>query len=144
MSRTSAWAAPVLLACAFLVAASGAEAAPKKKKKSAPPPAEPAKTEETANNVGAGNAISDFDKQAAITAITEVNLAKCKVTNAAKGDGHVTITFTPAGAATGVAVDRGPWVGTPVAKCMVKEFKKAKVPAFKGDAVTVGKTFHFE
>ena len=40
-------------------------------------------------------------------------------------------------------IDKGPWVGTPVAKCMTKEFKKAKVPAFKGDAVTVGKTFTF-
>jgi hypothetical protein len=151
MSRTSAWAAPVLLACAFFIAAGGAEAAPKKKKKSAPTPTAEAApkttdkaTEETANGVGAGNPVSDFDKQAAVTAITEVNLSKCKATNAAKGDGHVMITFTPQGAASSATVDKGPWVGTPVAKCMVKEFKKAKVPAFKGEAVTVGKTFHFE
>ena len=140
----------MLIACAFLIAAGGAEAAPKKKKKSAPvPTAEAAPktdkaTEETANNVGAGNPVSDFDKQAAITAITEVNLSKCKATNAAKGDGHVMITFNPQGAATAASIDKGPWVGTPVAKCMVKEFKKAKVPAFKGDPVTVGKSFHFE
>lgn len=152
MSRTSAWAAPALLACAFLVAASGAEAAPKKKKKSAPVPTEAAPkvgsdnkaTEETASNVGAGNAISEFDRQAAFTAITDVNLSKCKVTNAAKGEGHVMITFTPQGIATAATVDKGPWVKTPVAKCMAKEFKKAKVPAFRGEPVTVGKTFHFE
>jgi len=144
MSRTSAWAGLVLVGCAAFLVAATADAAPKKKKKGAPQTTEAPKTEETANNVGAGNAISDFDKQAAVTAITEVNLTKCKVTNAAKGDGHVMITFAPGGAVQTATIDKGPWVGTPVAKCMAKEFKKAKVPAFKGDAVTVGKSFHFE
>lgn len=88
-------------------------------------------------------AAPEFDKAAAVTAITEANLTKCKATNAAKGEGHVMITFATSGEASDVKIDRGPWVGTPVAKCMVKEFKKAKVPAFKGDAVTVGKTFKF-
>jgi hypothetical protein len=120
-----------VLACIAIVAAS-AEAAPKKKK---PAPAEAPKTEE---------ATAEFDRQAAASAITETNLQKCKATNAAKGDGHVTITFAPGGTAQSALIDKGPWVGTPVAKCMQKEFKKAKVPAFKGDAITVGKTFHFE
>ncbi len=114
-----------------------AEAAPKKKKpvtKAAH--ASPAKTEEPA--------VAEFDKSAAVTAIAEVNLQKCKATNAARGEGHVMITFSPTGAAQVVQVDKGPWVGTPVAKCMAREFKKAKVPPFKGDAVTVGKLFHFE
>jgi hypothetical protein len=114
-----------------------AEAAPKKKKPvTSAAHASPAKTEEPA--------VADFDKSAAITAIAEVNLAKCKATNAARGEGHVTITFAPTGAVQVAQVDKGPWVGSPVAKCMAKEFKKAKVPAFKGDAVTVGKVFHFE
>jgi hypothetical protein len=121
-----------MLACAFVLATS-AEAAPKKRKKNPAP--EPPKTEE---------ASAEFDRQAAVSAITEINLQKCRATNAAKGEGHVTITFTPAGVAENALVDKGPWVGTPVAKCMAKEFKKAKVPAFKGDAVTVGKSFHFE
>jgi hypothetical protein len=34
--------------------------------------------------------------------------------------------------------------GTPTAKCIAKEFKKTKVPAFKGDVVQVGKLFRFE
>jgi hypothetical protein len=111
-----------------------ADAAPKKAKKPTATAPAPAPTEEA----------PDIDRQAAATAITETNLQKCKATNATKGDGHVTITFSPAGAAQSAAVDKGPWVGTPVAKCMVKAFKKTKIPAFKGDAVTVGKTFHFE
>jgi hypothetical protein len=110
-----------------------ADAAPKKKKTTA----EPAPKAEKAD-------APEFDRQAAAQAITDTSLAKCKATNASKGDGHVTITFTPAGAATTAAVDKGPWVGTPVAKCMQRAFKKTKVPAFRGDAITVGKTFHFE
>ena len=95
------------------------------------------------NQVAAVSA--DFDKQAAATSITEASLQKCKATNAVKGEGHVTITFAPAGTPQAVTVDKGPWVGTPVAKCMAKEFgKKVKVPVFKGDPVTVGKTFQFE
>jgi hypothetical protein len=56
----------------------------------------------------------------------------------------VLITFVPAGTATNAVVDKGPWLGTPVAKCIAKAFTKAKIPAFKGDAVTVGKSFRFE
>ncbi len=132
MRRLSSWVAFGVLTCVAVLAAS-AEAAPKKKKKA--PAAEAAKTEE---------ASAEFDRQAAVTAINEINLAKCKATNAATGDGHVMITFAPAGPAQNAVVDKGPWIGTPVAKCMAKEFKKAKVPAFKGEAVTVGKSFHFE
>lgn len=121
-----------VLVCAAAIAAN-AEAAPKKKK--AP---EPTKTEEAAP------ATTEFDKAAAAQAITELSLQKCKATNAAKGEGHVTITFLPNGTASAVQIDKGPWIGTPVAKCLAKEFKKVKVPAFKGDAITVGKVFHFE
>ena len=85
----------------------------------------------------------DFDKAAAVSAITTTDLGKCKATNAVKGEGHVTITFATTGEASDVKVDKGPWLGSPVAKCMTTQFKKAKVPAFKGDAVTVGKTFKF-
>ena len=132
MSRLSQWVSIGVLACIAGVAAS-AEAAPKKKKR--PTQAKIAKTEEAA---------PEFDKQAAISAIGEINLQKCKATNAAKGEGHVTITFAPAGFAESALVDKGPWLGTPVAKCMAREFKKAKVPAFRGDPVTVGKSFQFE
>lgn len=95
--------------------------------------------------VAKDEASPDFDRTAASSSIVGVNLQKCKATNAPKGEGHVTITFTPAGAVQSVVVDKGPWVNTPVAKCMIKEFKKqAKVPAFRGEPVTVGKTFKFE
>lgn len=126
--RTLGWSSLAILSIAL--AGSSADAAPKKKK---PPRSEAPKTE----------IAPDFDKQAAAAAIAEVTLDKCKATNAAKGEGHVVITFAPHGAAQRAVIDKGPWVGTPIAKCMVKQFKKAKVPAFNGEAITVGKSFRF-
>lgn len=123
--------ASLALVVCTVVAHGSTEAAAKKRPTQAPLP----KTEEAA---------PEFDKAAAAAAITEVKLARCKATNAAKGEGHVLITFAPDGAARSALVDKGPWVGTPVAKCMAREFKKARVPAFRGDAVTVGKGFRFE
>lgn len=131
MSRLRVWTSLGVVACVALAGMS-AEAAPKKKKKKA---SDPPKTEEVT---------AEFDKSAAITAITEVDLSKCKATNVAKGEGHVMITFSPAGTAQNAVVDKGPWVGTPAAKCMAKAFKKVKVPAFKGESITVGKVFHLE
>jgi hypothetical protein len=128
-SRAVAFTSALATLAIAALAANDASAAPKRPKSdpvaSAPPGAE-------------------FDKQAAATAIAEVSLLKCRATNASRGEGHVTITFTPAGSATQATIDKGPWVGSPVAKCMVREFKKTKVPPFRGDAVTVGKSFHFE
>lgn len=113
---------------AFLTVAGGSSAAPKK-----PKDPKPEKTEE-----------APFDRQAAATALSSVDLVKCKSTNAPRGEGHVTVKFAPAGSAAEAVVDKGPMVGTPVAKCIAKEFKKAKVPAFAGDVVQVGKSFRFE
>ena len=133
MSRFSTLVAVSALASLAMVVTS-ADAGAKKPKK--PATSEP-KAEEAPAPI-------DFDRQAAVSAINEVSLQRCKVTNAAKGDGHVTITFQPGGPAEKALIDKGPWVGTPVAKCMAKEFKKVKVPAFKGEPVTVGKSFKFE
>jgi hypothetical protein len=119
-----------LLSVALVV--SGAAAGPKKPK--APKPAPAPVVEEGAS----------FDRQAASSALSSVDLAKCKSTNAPRGEGHITVKFMPAGSAAEAVVDKGPMMGTPVAKCIAKEFKKAKVPAFKGDVVQVGKSFRFE
>ena len=117
---------------AAVTVAGGSEAAPKKPKAPKPAPAPVVASEEP------------FDKQAASSALSSVDLGKCKSTNAPRGEGHITVKFMPAGSAAEAVVDKGPMAGTPVAKCIAKEFKKAKVPAFKGDAVQVGKLFRFE
>ncbi len=117
----------VLLAVVAITGTS--DAGPKKPK--AP---KPVATEEAA----------PFDKTAAASVLASIDLTKCKSTNAPRGEGHIMVKFTPAGTATEAVVDKGPWLGTPVAKCIGKEFKKAKVPAFSGDVVQVGKSFRFE
>lgn len=128
MMRSKALLTSALLLAA--VTAAGTSGAGPKKPKSP----KPAATEDAA----------PFDKQAAVSALSSVDLVKCKTTNAPRGDGHIMVKFQPAGVATEAVVDKGPWVGTPVAKCIAKEFKKAKVPAFAGDVVQVGKSFRFE
>jgi hypothetical protein len=130
MMRSKALLMSALLLAA--VTASGTSDAGPKKPKPKPTPA-PAPADE-----------APFDKQAAVSALSSVDLVKCKTTNAPRGDGHIMVKFQPAGVATEAVVDKGPWVGTPVAKCIAKEFKKAKVPAFAGDIVQVGKSFRFE
>ncbi len=135
MSRFSTLVAVSALASLAMVVTT-ADAGAKKPKK-------PATSEPKSEEAPASTSV-DFDRTAAVSAINEVSLQRCKVTNAAKGDGHVTITFQPGGPAEKALIDKGPWVGTPVAKCMAKEFKKVKVPAFKGEPVTVGKSFKFE
>lgn len=119
------------LLLAVLTMAGGSDAAPKKPK--TPKDPKPAAAEEIA-----------FDKIAASSALSSVDLLKCKSTNAPRGEGHVLVKFTPAGTASEATVDKGPLVGTPVAKCIAKEFKKTKVPAFRGDVTQVGKSFRFD
>jgi hypothetical protein len=85
-----------------------------------------------------------FDKGAAASALSSVDLAKCKAPNAKRGEGHVTVTFSPEGIASKAVVDKGPMLGSPVQRCIETRFKTAKVPSFKGDPVHVGKTFRFE
>lgn len=151
----------ILVAASALVSlamvAPHADAGPKKKKPAAAAtvkPAEDANAEKkkpvtaaaAAEPVSAPVATpsTEFDRGAAASSIAEISLQRCKATNAPRGEGHVQITFTASGAVDKVTIDKGPWVGTPVGKCMAKEFKKAKVPAFKGESITVGKSFKFE
>lgn len=117
---------------AVVTVAGGSDAAPKKPKKPKTPA--PLAAEEA----------TPFDRQAASSVLSSIDLDKCKSANAPRGDGHIMVKFTPAGSATEAVVDKGPMVGTPVATCIAKEFKKAKVPAFTGDVVQVGKSFRFE
>ncbi len=126
----------IITALVTLVGLAGtADAAPKRRS---------GKTSKTAKTEKAPEGAAEFDRRAAGNAIGEVSLQKCRATNATKGEGHVSITFGPSGAAQSATVDRGPWVGTPVGKCMARAFKTAKVPAFRGEAITVGKSFHFD
>jgi hypothetical protein len=85
-----------------------------------------------------------FDKDAAAVALKSVDLVKCKIAGGPRGEGHVFVTFANDGGASNVEVDRGPFVRSPVERCIVGLYKVAKVPAFKGEPVRVGKTFRID
>ncbi len=61
-----------------------------------------------------------------------------------RGAGHVLVTFATDGSVADVQVDRDPYKTSPVARCLVSQFKTAKVPAFGPAAVTVGKNFSID
>jgi len=94
------------------------------------------------------NAKSDegaqFDREAAANALKSVELVKCKVSGGPRGEGHVSVTFAADGSANAVVVDKGTFMRSPVERCIVAQYKRAKVPAFRGGPVTVGKTFRID
>lgn len=85
-----------------------------------------------------------FNREAAAASLKSVDLIKCKVSGGPRGEGHVAVTFGSSGAVSGAVVDRGPYVKSPVERCIVAAYMKAQVPAFHGDAVTVGKSFRID
>jgi hypothetical protein len=128
ISRTLA-----LLSFTFLFALEGGAAGKKKQPPPpAPPPPAPAASEDP------------FSREAAAEALKGVDVGRCKVKNTPTGEGHVVVTFAPTGTAQDAVVDKGPFVGTKSEKCISKAYKGAKVPAFKGDPVSVGKTFKID
>jgi predicted Zn finger-like uncharacterized protein len=82
-----------------------------------------------------------FDRGAAAAAIGAVNVASCKKPDGPTGSGHAFITFGPDGSVKTVEVDGGPYPGTPVGGCIAGKFRSARVPAFSGSPVRVGKSF---
>ncbi len=85
-----------------------------------------------------------FDKGAASNALKSVELVKCKIAGGPRGEGHVFVTFGTDGGTSDVQVDRGPFVKSPVERCITTQFRSAHVPAFKGEPVKVGKTFRID
>jgi len=137
-----------MLSCGVVLAlvatALSSSAQPKKAKKKKPAAAAAAAAAAAKEKEAPKEEAAPFDRSAAASILASVDLAKCKTPAATRGEGHVAMTFAPNGSAVDVTVDRGPMAGTPTAKCIAKEFKKAKVPAFSGDPVSVGKNFQFD
>ncbi len=82
-----------------------------------------------------------FDRGAAAAALGGVNVASCKKPDGPTGQGHVKVTFGPDGGVQSAVVDGGPFPGTPVGGCIAGKYRGARVPAFSGSPVTVGKSF---
>ncbi len=99
------------------------------------------KKEEKKEAAGGGGA--PFNKGAAISALASAAAAAsgCKRPDGPTGSGRVTVTFMPSGRATGANVSGGGFGGTSVGGCVASVFRRAKIPPFDGDPVTVSKSF---
>jgi predicted Zn finger-like uncharacterized protein len=84
-----------------------------------------------------------FSKDAAIQALNVAasQASSCKKPDGPTGTGKVQVTFAPSGRATTAVIVGGSFGGTPVGGCVSNVFKRARVPAFSGDPVTVSKSF---
>ena len=94
-----------------------------------------------ANTGGGGGGSAPFDRGAAAGALGGVNLSSCKKEDGPTGWGHVEVTVEPIGSVSKVDVDQPPFSGTAVGGCIAGKFRGAKIPAFSGGAMTVGKSF---
>jgi hypothetical protein len=101
-----------------------------------PPPAAPA-----GPSGPCGANAASFDRGAAARALGSVNVLTCKRPGGPTGSGHLKVTYAPSGAVSSATVDSGPFPGTPVGACIALRFRSARVPAFCGGPVTVGKSF---
>lgn len=99
------------------------------------------KPAEAPKSGGGGGGTAPFDRGAASGAIGNVNVQSCKKPDGPTGSGHVKITFSPDGSVSSAVVDSGPFPGTPVGGCIAGKFRAARVPAFSGGPVSVGKSF---
>jgi outer membrane biosynthesis protein TonB len=143
-------AAPKEKPAAPAIAAAKTEtaAAPKEAKPAAPQPEKPAKAEtkpaETKpaapepKEVAVGG---DFDKAAAGTALTSAaqEASGCRKEGDPSGVAVVHVTFSNAGRATRAVIEGPPFAGTQTGGCIAATLRKATVPPYGGDRVTVTK-----
>jgi len=84
-----------------------------------------------------------FSKASAISALggASGSAGACKKAGGPTGVGKVQVTFAPSGRVTSATVMGPPFAGTAVGGCVAGAFRRAKVPAFSGNPVTVSKSF---
>lgn len=78
-----------------------------------------------------------LNRDAASAALSRVDLSCCAV----GGHGHVTITLEPSGRVGVVTVDARQPSNDRVRQCVVEQYSKMKVPAFRGLHVKIGHSF---
>lgn len=84
-----------------------------------------------------------FSVSAAQVALTQAaaNASSCAKPGGPTGSGKVQVTFATSGRVTTANVAGPPFGGTPVGGCVAGVFRKARIPAFAGNPVTVSKSF---
>ncbi|HEY6557471.1 MAG TPA: GYF domain-containing protein [Polyangiaceae bacterium] len=97
-----------------------------------PPAAEPSRPAVTA----------PFDKTAAVSALNALagQASACRQGSDPSGIATVVLTFAPSGRVTSATVNGPPFAGTSTGGCVARTLRRAHVPAFSGEHVTVSKT----
>lgn len=115
----------------------------KKKEEEAGKKPEEKKEEPTAKKEEPSTGVASFNKGAAIAALgaAAAQASGCKRPGGPTGGGKAVVTFAPSGRVTTANVSGGEYPGTPVGSCVAGVFRRAQVPAFQGDPVTVSKAF---
>jgi hypothetical protein len=98
-----------------------------------------AKSAEPASAGGGGG----FNKEAAVAALSVAasQATVCKRPEGPWGSGRAVVTFASSGRVTTANVTGEPFGGTAVGGCVASVFRRAKIPGFSGDPVTVSKSF---
>ncbi|MBX3215382.1 MAG: zinc-ribbon domain-containing protein [Labilithrix sp.] len=99
------------------------------------------KKPEAPSGGGGSSSTAPFDRGAAAAALGAVNVQSCKKSDGPTGSGHVMVTFAPDGSVQSAVIDGGPYPGTTVGGCIAGKYRGARVPAFGGAPVRVGKSF---
>lgn len=97
-----------------------------------PPAAEPSRPAVTA----------PFDKTAAVSVLNALagQASACRQGSDPSGIATVVLTFAPSGRVTSATVNGPPFAGTSTGGCVARTLRRAQVPAFNGDHVTVSKS----
>jgi predicted Zn finger-like uncharacterized protein len=107
-----------------------------------PEPAGPAINEAPQAVPPSGDPAGPFDRAAAAAALTAgaAQASACRKDGDPSGVASVVITFAPSGRVTSASISGPPFAGTPTGGCIAAALRKARIPAFEGDRVTVSKT----
>jgi len=83
-----------------------------------------------------------FDRDAARNALTSAatQASSCRKVGDPSGTANLTIIFAPSGRVTSAQIQGPPFSGTATGGCIASTMRRASVPAFSGDYVTVSKT----
>jgi hypothetical protein len=87
-----------------------------------------------------------FNAEAARTALASsvAQASACRKPGDPSGVAVVTITFSPSGRVTSATIGGPPFAGTPTGGCIAATLRRARVPPFTGDMVTVKKTVEIQ
>jgi predicted Zn finger-like uncharacterized protein len=124
------------------VAPSQPEVRPDAKSEPAPVAKEEPKVEPASARQPAAEPSGPFDRSAAAAILTSsaAQASACRKEGDPSGVASVVVTFAPSGRVTSANISGPPFAGTATGGCIAAALRKARVPAFEGDRVTVSKT----